>query len=201
MNEKLQKLLGDKYKEEMTVEEITAALSEVELVDPKTLPPSVAKSTFDKTASDLAKLKKELEEVKAKSMTEEERVKQQLEDADITKKQYLQALSQLRAKEVFVGAGLSEEEYTPLLDVVTTDSEETTRKKANEVVSLMQKRLEQHEQNVRKQILKETPKPPKGDGSAKTELDELQESYANATKLEERISIRRKIHELQKQKE
>ena len=64
----LKALLGDKYKEGMTVEEIQEALADLNLVDPATLPKSVDKDTFDKTASELTKAKKAL----ADKMTEEE---------------------------------------------------------------------------------------------------------------------------------
>jgi hypothetical protein len=64
----LKELLGDKYKDGMTVEEIQAALADLNLVDPATLPKSVDKTTFDKTASELAQTKRDL----AAKMTEEE---------------------------------------------------------------------------------------------------------------------------------
>jgi len=64
----LKALLGDKYKDGMTVEEIQAALADLNLVDPATLPKSVDKNTFDKTASELAQTKRDL----AAKMTEEE---------------------------------------------------------------------------------------------------------------------------------
>ena len=57
----LKTLLGDQFKEGMTIEEITAALADKTFVDPSTLPKSVTKDIFDKTASELAKAKKDFQ--------------------------------------------------------------------------------------------------------------------------------------------
>lgn len=72
----LKDLLGEGYKEGMTIEEVAAAIKDKSLVDPSTLPPSVSRETFDKTAAELADLKKAN---KAK-MTEEEQLKQQQQE-------------------------------------------------------------------------------------------------------------------------
>ena len=53
----LKTLLGDAYKENMTLDEINEALEGMNLVDPSTLPKSVSKEVFDKTASSLRRLK------------------------------------------------------------------------------------------------------------------------------------------------
>ena len=70
----IQTLLGEDYREGMTVEEINAVLANRQLVDPTTLPKSVEKTVFDKTASELAKVKKELAELKNSNMTDDEKV-------------------------------------------------------------------------------------------------------------------------------
>ena len=58
----LRELIGDAYKEGMTIEEVSQAIKGLNLVNPDTLPPSVSKETFDKTASELAALKREKKE-------------------------------------------------------------------------------------------------------------------------------------------
>lgn len=52
-------LVGDAYKEGMTLEEVAAVIKNKALVDPSTLPPSVSKETFDKVAEKLARLEQE----------------------------------------------------------------------------------------------------------------------------------------------
>lgn len=55
----LKELVGESYSENMTLEDVANILKEKTLVDPSTLPPTVSKATFDKTASELAALKRE----------------------------------------------------------------------------------------------------------------------------------------------
>ena len=71
----LKELLGDAYREDMTLEEVEQALEGINLVDPAKLPKSVSKEVFDKTASELARVKKELKELQEKNMTAEEKIK------------------------------------------------------------------------------------------------------------------------------
>lgn len=71
----LKDLVGDAYQEGMTVEDIAKAIKERSLVDPSTLPPAVSKETFDKTASELAALKREKKE--RMTAEEAEKAKQQ----------------------------------------------------------------------------------------------------------------------------
>lgn len=75
----LKELLGDAYKDGISVEEITAALKDKKFVDPSALPPSVPKGDFDKTASEVAALKKQLKE---KLTTDEQTAAQQKEIQD-----------------------------------------------------------------------------------------------------------------------
>lgn len=78
----LKELLGDAYKEDMTLTDIAAALKDKKLVDPSTLPESVAKATFDKTASELADAKKKLKEkltADEQAKADQDAIKQQLD--------------------------------------------------------------------------------------------------------------------------
>ena len=56
----IREMLGDKYKEDMTAGELLSAIEELELVSAEETRNTVDKSTFDKTASELSKLKKEI---------------------------------------------------------------------------------------------------------------------------------------------
>jgi hypothetical protein len=77
----LQELLGDAYKEGMTIEEIETALKDKDLYEGY-----VKKEVFDKTASEVAKLKKQLRD----KMTEEEQrtelERQKLEELEVLRK-------------------------------------------------------------------------------------------------------------------
>ena len=160
----LKTLLGDDYKEGMTVEEINAALADKNFVDSSTLPKSVSKEVFDKTASELAAVKKKLRELQESSMTAEEKLKVETEKTQELQKTYAKELAKLKAKEVFVTAGLTETDYSPLLDVVITEDEEVTVSRAKSMVNVINAQKQAVEKAVKAELLKDTPKPPAGEG-------------------------------------
>jgi DNA-binding transcriptional MerR regulator len=157
-------LLGDAYKEGMTIDEINAALADKNFVDPATLPKSVSKEVFDKTASELAKVKKELKDLQETTMTADEKLKAELEKATTAQLTYAKELSKLRAKEIFVSAGLTEADYSSILDAVVSEDEETTKTRAKSMVDLISAQKAAVEKAVKAELLKGTPKPPAGGG-------------------------------------
>jgi len=159
----LKELLGDAYREDMTLEEVEEALKDLNLVDPSTLPKSVSKEIFDKTASELARYKRELKELQEKSMTAEEKLKLELEKAAEAQAKYAKELSKLRATEIFVTAGLSEEDYTPLIDIVVSEDEEVTKVRAKSMVDVIASQKKAVEKTVKAELLKGTPKPEPGE--------------------------------------
>lgn len=160
----LKELLGDTYKDEMTIDEINAAIADKSFVDPNTLPKSVAKETFDKTASDLAKLKKELNDVKTTQMTAEELTKQKEADATAAESHYLKLTSKLSAEKHFVAAGIGESGYAPFLDSIISEDAEQTQNVCKGIVSLIKAQRESAEKTLRAELLKQTPVPPAGNG-------------------------------------
>jgi DNA-binding transcriptional MerR regulator len=157
-------LLGDAYKDGMTLDEINAALADKNFVDPTTLPKSVTKDVFDKTASELAKVKKELKDLQETSMTADEKLKAELDKATNAQLTYAKELSKLRAKEIFVSAGLTEADYSSILDAVVSEDEETTKTRAKSMVDLISAQKAAVEKAVKAELLKGTPKPPAGGG-------------------------------------
>jgi len=161
----LKELLGDAYKEGITLEEIETALAEKDLVDRTELGEVVSKATFDKTASELSALKKELKKLKESSMTAEEKVQAELDKATELQKQYARELAKLKAKEIFIGAGLTEKDYTSLLDVVVSEDEDLTASRAKAMVDVINVQKQAVEKAVKADLLKGTPKPPAGSGA------------------------------------
>jgi DNA-binding transcriptional MerR regulator len=159
-------LLGEAYKDGMTIEEINAALADKEFVDPTTLPKSVSKEVFDKTASELAKVKKELKTLRESSMTDAEKLQAELDKARESQITYSKELSKLRAKEIFVTAGLTETDYAPILDVVVSEDEETTKTRAKSMVDLIAAQKAATEKAIKAELLKGTPKPKPGEGGS-----------------------------------
>ena len=77
---------------------------------------------------------------------------------------YNKELSKLRAKEIFVSAGLTESDYSSILDAVVSEDEETTKTRAKSMVDLISAQKAAVEKAVKAELLKGTPKPPAGGG-------------------------------------
>lgn len=169
----LKELLGDAYREDMTLEEVEQALEGINLVDPDKLPKSVSKEVFDKTASELARVKKELKELQEKNMTAEEKLKLELEKAAESQAQYKRELAKLRATEIFVAAGLTEDDYKTLLDIVVSEDEEATKVRAKSMVDVIASQKKAVEKTVKAELLKGTPKPEPGDPSKGVTLEDF----------------------------
>jgi hypothetical protein len=187
-------LLGEAYKDGMTIEEINAALADKEFVDPTTLPKSVSKEVFDKTASELAKVKKELKALRESSMTDAEKLQAELDKAKETQANYNKELSKLRAKEIFVTAGLTETDYAPILDVVVSEDEETTKTRAKSMVDLIAAQKAATEKAIKAELLKGTPKPKPGEGDTGITKEQFEKMN-----WKERTELKQKDPELFKQ--
>lgn len=159
---KLEDLLGTAYRDDMTLEEVETALAGKKDLSLAT-EPVVKKDVFDKTASELAKLKKELKALQETSMTDSEKLQVELEKAKSDQLKYNQELAKLRAKEVFVTAGLSEDEFNPILEAILSDDEGVTRGRAENMVKVINAQKEAVDRAVRKELLDSTPQPRAGE--------------------------------------
>ena len=146
----LRKLLGDKYKEGMTEEEINAALAEVDIHAG-----FVPKATFDKTASEAAKYKKDLQA----KLTEDEIAKQTAEEERIQMQNRIKELERANgiteyAKKL-MGNGYSEE-LANKTAIALVDG------KMDEVFANQATFIKEREKTLKAEWLKETPVPPAG---------------------------------------
>ena len=169
-------LLGDAYKDGMTIDEINAAIADKEFVDSTTLPKTVKKDVFDKTASDLAKANKRVKELEEATMSADEKTKAEMDKALALKESYAKELSKLRAKEIFVTAGLTETDYGEVLDFVVSEDEETAKTRATSLVKLITSQKESTKQAVKLELLKGTSRPPAGSGTAGEDIAKRIES-------------------------
>lgn len=108
----LQELLGDAFKEGITTEEITAALTGKTLVDPAT--GYVKKSVFDTTASDLAALKKQLKEKQTDEEKQAELLNQQKEQFEALKRE--NAIN--KYEKLYLGKGFTAERSTIIAEAL-----------------------------------------------------------------------------------
>lgn len=150
----LKKLLGDKYKENMTYEEVAAALAGVSVVD---------KATFDKTASEAADYKKQL---RAKQ-TDEEKAEAERAEKDAATQKELESLRRESAvskhKAQFLGLGYDEALAAATAEALA-DGDMAT------VFANQKKAQENAEKALRAQLLQEESEPPAGQGGG-TKID------------------------------
>ena len=146
----LKKLLGDKYRDDMTAAEIAEALAEY---DPTA--GMVKKDLLEKANSEAAKYKKELN-AKMTAVEQEEaerRAAQEKMEAELAELKRDKAISEHRAR--LLGLGYEE--------TLAADTAQAFADGNLDVVFANQKKHQQaQEKELRAQILGETPKPPAG---------------------------------------
>lgn len=170
----IQSLLGEEYREGMTIDEINAVLANRQFVDPTTLPKSVEKHIFDKTASELAKVKKELNELKNNSLTDEEKVNAAIAAADARANEYSAKLNRLDVEKLFMADGLTEDDYADLIEDIVSEDSEKTMKLAKSLLTVVKNQKSAAEKALRAELLKKTPKPPAGEpGGEEMTLDKF----------------------------
>ena len=170
----IQSLLGEEYREGMTIDEINAVLANRQFVDPTTLPKSVEKHIFDKTASELAKAKKELNELKNNSLTDEEKVNAAIAAADARANEYSAKLNRLDVEKLFMADGLTEDDYADLIEDIVSEDSEKTMKLAKSLLTVVKNQKSAAEKALRAELLKKTPKPPAGEpGGEEMTLDKF----------------------------
>jgi len=157
-------LLGDAFRDDMTIEEINAALADKTFVDPNTLPKSVSKEIFDKKASELAKVTKELNELKNSTLTEGDKVKKALEDAETARIEFLKKSTKLDVEKVFVEGGLKSEDYKDIIDDIVSENTEASVALAKNFMTIISSQKTAIEKAVKADLLKGSPKPPAGTG-------------------------------------
>lgn len=166
----LQDLLGDAYKDDLTVADISAAIENLDLVDRATATKGmIRKDTFDKTASELAGLKKQLRE----KLSEDEQVKLDREARD---KELMEELESLRKDKQlnqhvnrYLKLGYDEK-------LAQSTAEAMVAQDFDKVFANQQAFLAAKEKEIlKKQTLNNDKRPPAGNGSGSTDYAKLAE--------------------------
>lgn len=164
---------------EMTVEQKLAALEAYEMSDPD-YSGYVKKEAFDKTASELAEMKR-----KHNALLSEEEQKKQANEEELTT---LRAKVEAMEKEKLI-AGHKAQYLAIGYDEALADA--TAKALADgdtaKVFTNQKKFLETHDKTLKADLLKDTPTPPAGDGGETMTIDKLrkmstQERFEYSTK-------------------
>lgn len=184
----IKQLLGDKYREDMTHEELLEALAELKLETQITAPDLtgyIEKSKFDEVSSQLAKAKRDLSATTAKTQTTEE----QLETlrGQIAEAERLRATDNSRNKAVaaFLKAGLDEEAYEPLLEAIVSEDEGATLGRVTQIVNVLAKQKTEAVDVAKAELIKNNPKP----DSTSTGSGEMTQEAFLALSFEERTKL------------
>lgn len=172
----LEKLLGDQYRADMTSDEIVEALKGMDLVAKDSLPASVDKTVYDKTASELAEAKRKLKEKEAEGLSAEQQLQQQLEERESTIKDLQRDLLRTTAHERLAKLEISDTSYIDsLIDSDVIISREILQGFLDGFEGTISSVKKSTEKNIRADVTKNTPKPPTGDGeiSPKERFDKM----------------------------
>ncbi|MCB6366647.1 hypothetical protein LI291_10730 [Intestinibacillus massiliensis] len=108
------------------------------------------------------------EEAEAEKLSNEEKLKNTLAEAEALKVQNAKMLSRTRAENVFVKAGLSEDEYGAFLDSIVAEDADATALVAENIAKAISAKAEAAKTATREELLKSTQKPSK----VETETDD-----------------------------
>lgn len=156
----LKELLGNEYKDEMTVEEINKVLSTKEFVEKDKY--DRLKTSFDKTASETAKYKKQLEGAnteKETQMTEKSELEKKVEEMQ----KHLN-ISDTKAK--LLGLGYDNDLATECATAMVDGDIDT-------VIRCQTSFKDKTVSSVKSDVLKETPKPETGSKESNLTLADL----------------------------
>jgi len=168
---KLSELLKNAFKEGMTVEEVEKALESLTAADIAADEIKKHKDSFDKAASEVADLKKQL---KGK-MTEDEQAKTELEDLK-TQIADMKRSSDIASKKADLISLGYEEKLADESAVAMVDGD------GSKVLQNQRSFLEKKTKDIEADLLKKTPKPPQAGGKSgdndKTEAEKIALKFA-----------------------
>lgn len=138
---------------------------------------SKAKKGIEKLQEEIERLKPfeaELEQLKNASLTEQEKLQKQLEKAAEAEKNFRKLTNRVTAEKIFVSAGLTEADYSELLESIVSDDAELTTKTANSFVNLLKAQKEATEKAIKEELMRNNPKPPAGTAGGTGEITKEQ---------------------------
>lgn len=144
----LKELLGDKFREDLTLAELLEVSSKMKLVDLEKGEYVSIKKFQDKEnelkalITEKAGLAKDLEDIKRQGLTDVEKLKLDLEAKENTIKQIKLDSNRSKIVNMFVAKGLTEEEYKDYIDHIVSEDIEKSEKLASGILSTIDKKLQ-----------------------------------------------------------
>jgi hypothetical protein len=145
----LKELLGDQFREDLTVAEVLEITSKMNLVDLEK-GEYVSLKKFQDREKELQTLKadkttlaKQLEEIKTEGLTEVEKLKLALQEKDNAIKQVQLDNNKAKVVNMFTAKGLTETEYADYIDQIVSEDFEKSQKLANGIISTIDNKLKE----------------------------------------------------------
>lgn len=145
----LKELLGDQFREDLTVAEVLEITSKMNLVDLEK-GEYVSLKKFQDREKELQTLKadkttlaKQLEEIKTEGLTEVEKLKLALQEKDTAIKQVQLDNNKAKVVNMFTAKGLTEAEYADYIDQIVSEDFEKSQKLANGIISTIDNKLKE----------------------------------------------------------
>lgn len=159
-------LLGEELTEDISVDELLSKIEGLGLVDPSTLPKSVEKDRFDKTASELAAAKRKLKELEDERLTDAEKLAKAQEEAQAELAKYQRMSRAVIAREKLAEAGYVNPELAELIvSSAHFESDDALLNVVNGVIKVLNDTKSQTTKSVKQELLQSTPEPPASDPS------------------------------------
>lgn len=168
----LQTLLGDAYKEGMTLDEINAALADRELMDRSEMDGYVPKSLLDKANTEAADYKKKWRGAlsQAEQKAQDEKDKQEAMENELMQ---LRKESKIAAYEKnYLGLGYDEKSAKEVAEAMFDGDMDT-------VFTIQKKFQENKERAIKAELMKNMPAPPSGNQTTVDYSKQIAEAQAN----------------------
>lgn len=115
----------------------------------------------------------ELATLKQQNMTAEQLQQQAIDNANAEKEKYEKMILSVKAKEKLLEGGLQADEIDDdLVSLMLGNDEDSTVKKCDAYTSRIKAKLEAKETQLREELLKGTPEPPKPNGNGHDEISD-----------------------------
>jgi hypothetical protein len=154
----LKALLGESYKEGMTVDEINTALSQLDLID-TAKEKVIKKDVFDKTASELAAKNKLLKD----KMTEDEQRAERDKEVAEQLKANAETVKRLTLEKTLSKSGYDDKQIANFADAFVKGDTEELGKVMTTLITDLTKKVKDE---TTAELLKKQPTPPAGSGDS-----------------------------------
>lgn len=114
---------------------------------------------------------KKFDDSEAEKLSNEEKTKKALAEAEKSKLENARILNRTKAESVFSKSGLSEDDYSDFIDGIVSEDEDKTLNLANSIAAAVISKIQQTETDIKAKEQEDTP-PPSGGTDAEDESSE-----------------------------